>query len=59
MVMASQTTDVPVTDATTAALTDAPTDAAPEPVNVGDVTIQDLYNTIPEKLEFSIDASAL
>lgn len=24
-----------------------------------DVTIQDLYNTIPEKLEFSIDASAL
>ena len=26
---------------------------------VVDVTIQDLYNTIPEKLEFSIDASAL
>ncbi|MBE6737221.1 MAG: DUF5067 domain-containing protein [Ruminococcaceae bacterium] len=24
-----------------------------------DITIQDLYNTIPEKLEFSIDASAL
>lgn len=24
-----------------------------------DVTIQDLYNTIPEKLEFSVDASAL
>ncbi len=26
---------------------------------VVDITIQDLYNTIPEKLEFSIDASAL
>lgn len=26
---------------------------------VVDVTIQDLYNTIPEKLEFSIDAAAL
>lgn len=24
-----------------------------------DITIQDLYNTIPEKLEFSVDASAL